>query len=471
VKWIRVLAAGASFAVVGAVVAARRRRRRSPAGLLDRGGIRVTEIAPAVYLLGPWGRTQTNAYLVHDGSSWMLVDAGWAADGPRIGAAVRSVLGPDQVPAAILLTHAHPDHSGSARELARAWGCPVFAHPAELPLATGDFTAMQRSAGPLDRWVILPVMRAIGRRRRDAVLAGSSLAEVAHPLGPGGAVPGVEGWEWIHAPGHTPGHVAYVRHQDRVVLSGDAVLTLEVNTWAGVFRGRQGLSGPPWYTTWDPRATIASIVAIARLEPTVLAGGHGMPLAGPGTAVAVQAFADRTMRASRGRGPDRSGDDATGGNRVPEDQAVSVARLPPRWFIRSAWVAHRALYAATGGGLGLRKPTEDQYGLMRLRTIGRRSGAERVAILGYFEDGPDLVTMAMNGWADTEPAWWLNLQAQPQASVDLADGPRLVDVRAADPDERPRLWDRWAAYDTGLDGYAARRSRETAVVILEPRSE
>ena len=106
---------------------------------------------------------------------------------------------------------------------------------------------------------------------------------------------------------------------------------------------------------------------------------------------------------------------------------------------------------------------------MRLRTVGRRSGAERTAILGYFEDGPNLVTMAMNGWADPEPAWWLNLQAHPDTSVDLADGSRAVHARAADPDERPRLWARWAEYDKGLDGYAARRSRETAVVILEPR--
>jgi hypothetical protein len=76
--------------------------------------------------------------------------------------------------------------------------------------------------------------------------------------------------------------------------------------------------------------------------------------------------------------------------------------------------------------------------------------------------------MAMNGWADPEPAWWLNLKAHPDTSVDLPDGSRAVHGRAADPDERPRLWARWAVYDKDLDGYAALRSRETAVVILEP---
>jgi glyoxylase-like metal-dependent hydrolase (beta-lactamase superfamily II) len=253
-----------------------------------------TEIAPEVYLLGPWGRTQTNAYLVRDGSSWVLVDAGWENDGPRIQAAVLSLLGPGLAPSAILLTHVHPDHSGSAGELARAWGCPVFAHPAEIPIATGDFAAMERYAGPLDRWLILPVMRLIGRRRREAILAAGSLAGIVQALPPGGEIPGMEGWAWVHTPGHTPGHVAYVRARDRVVISGDALLTLAVNSWAGLLRQAQGLSGPPWYTTWDREAATNSIVVIDGLEPAVLAGGHGLPLAGPGTAAAVHAFAART---------------------------------------------------------------------------------------------------------------------------------------------------------------------------------
>jgi deazaflavin-dependent oxidoreductase (nitroreductase family) len=72
---------------------------------------------------------------------------------------------------------------------------------------------------------------------------------------------------------------------------------------------------------------------------------------------------------------------------------------------------------------------------MRLTTIGRRTGKERSAILGYFEDGPNLVTIAMNGWADPEPAWWLNLQAHPDATVDLKDGRRAVRGRAAVGDD------------------------------------
>ena len=123
------------------------------------------------------------------------------------------------------------------------------------------------------------------------------------------------------------------------------------------------------------------------------------------------------------------------------------------------------------GRLAAIRARADRWGMMRLRTVGRRSGRERTAILGYFEDGPDLVTMAMNGWADPEPAWWLNLQAHPDVTVDLPGGSREVRARAADADERPRLWARWAVYDKDLDAFAARRSRETAVVILSPRPE
>jgi deazaflavin-dependent oxidoreductase (nitroreductase family) len=135
--------------------------------------------------------------------------------------------------------------------------------------------------------------------------------------------------------------------------------------------------------------------------------------------------------------------------------------------VRFAWAAHRAIYSITGGRLGLRKAAADHSGMLVLRTIGRRTGEERRAILGYILDGPNMVTLAMNGWAAAEPAWWLNLQANPDAIVDLADGSRAVRARAAEGDERARLWARMGK----IDGYAAYRPAGTAVVILEPRPE
>jgi F420H(2)-dependent quinone reductase len=134
-------------------------------------------------------------------------------------------------------------------------------------------------------------------------------------------------------------------------------------------------------------------------------------------------------------------------------------------------VVHRALYTITGGRFGLRKPNPKTYGMLRIHTTGRRSGAKRIAILGYYEDGPNLYTLAMNGWGDPEPAWWLNLQANPHATVELPDGPREITARAATGDERARLWSQMARSDPNLDGYATRRSRQTAVVVFEPRED
>ena len=142
--------------------------------------------------------------------------------------------------------------------------------------------------------------------------------------------------------------------------------------------------------------------------------------------------------------------------------------VPPRFVVRTAWVVHRVLDRVTFGRMGVRRSSDTQWGMMRLRTVGRRTGEERMAILGYFEDGSNVVTLAMNGWGSPEPAWWLNLQAHPEARAELKDGNRAVRGRAAEGEERQRLWALWSRYNPDLDGYAAKRDRETAVVVLEP---
>jgi F420H(2)-dependent quinone reductase len=151
------------------------------------------------------------------------------------------------------------------------------------------------------------------------------------------------------------------------------------------------------------------------------------------------------------------------------DKRDQAPRLPPRWFIRLVWLTHRGLYRVTGGRIGLWRPKGTRWGTLRLTTTGRRTGRLHRVIVGYFEDGANLVTMAMNGWGKEEPAWWLNLQSHPDARVDLVDGPRVVRAHAASGDERVRLWDRWRQIDANLDHYAALRPSETALVVLEPQ--
>lgn len=146
-------------------------------------------------------------------------------------------------------------------------------------------------------------------------------------------------------------------------------------------------------------------------------------------------------------------------------------KLPPPWFIHLAWRVHRALYRLSGGRFLWTTANKRGWGALLLTTVGRRSGRERSVIVGYLEDGPNLVTLAMNGWDEGHPAWWRNLEAHPEASVRLAgQRPRRVRARAAEGEERERLWRRWAEVDGGLDSNAARRSHQTPVVVLEPTS-
>ena len=153
---------------------------------------------------------------------------------------------------------------------------------------------------------------------------------------------------------------------------------------------------------------------------------------------------------------------------------AKAERPVPRPLIKTFWFIHRAIVRISGGRYGLQAPvTGQKFGMARLTTIGRRSGRTRVAMIGYYEDGQNLVTLAMNGWGTTDPAWWLNLQAVPEARIELPDGPRLVVARAATGAERDRLWATFADYPgwgADLDALSAGIDRQAAVVVLEPRS-
>ena len=144
-------------------------------------------------------------------------------------------------------------------------------------------------------------------------------------------------------------------------------------------------------------------------------------------------------------------------------------KVPPRWFVHGAWRVHRALYKLSGGRFLWTTSNKRGWGALRLTTVGRKSGQERSVIVGYVEDGPNLVLLAMNGWDEGHPSWWLNLKAHPDAAVRMA-GQNARPVRAlqVDGEERDRLWRRWAAVNPDLDGYAGLRSTETPVIVLVP---
>ena len=173
----------------------------------------------------------------------------------------------DKRPVAILLTHIHPNHSGSAPELAQIWRVSVYVHPDEMPLASGKI--IPEYFNPLDRWLIVPLMKLIPRRVLESKLSKASLADAACAIDPGAGVP------CIPTPGHTPGHVAFFRKSDGVLIAGDAILTMNLNSLWDLLLNRHHVYGPAYILTWNWQIAKESVAALAALEPRVLACGHG----------------------------------------------------------------------------------------------------------------------------------------------------------------------------------------------------
>ena len=253
-------------------------------------GARPEEIAPGVYRVdaGRWF-TWTNVYLVRSGPGWVLIDTAWPGRGRLIKAAAESVFGAGARPAAIVLTHIHPDHSGSALELARMWELPVYVHPAEMVLAPGGY--LPEYGNPLDRWLVAPVLRLMPRRAVKASRARNSLEGTARAIDPAAGVPGLPDWQAVPTPGHTPGHVALFRPEDRVLITGDAVLTVNLNSVRDLLAGRHRVSGPPRVSTWNWPAAQRSVAVLAALRPAVLACGHGRPVTGERAAAELVSLA------------------------------------------------------------------------------------------------------------------------------------------------------------------------------------
>jgi deazaflavin-dependent oxidoreductase (nitroreductase family) len=133
------------------------------------------------------------------------------------------------------------------------------------------------------------------------------------------------------------------------------------------------------------------------------------------------------------------------------------------------WALHRAVRRASGGRLGTSVATEDRLGTLYLHTVGRKSGRPRANALFYLHDGGNVVVVASNAGADTDPAWALNLRDRPEAEVEMAGQRRPVRARPANTDEETRLWPRLVKANPDYADYSAKVDRPIPVVILEPR--
>jgi glyoxylase-like metal-dependent hydrolase (beta-lactamase superfamily II) len=250
--------------------------------------MRIHEITPDVACLR---FTISNAcFAGAPGSTWVLMDAGapFAAGPIRRAAAAR--YGAGSRPAAIVLTHGHFDHAGSARALAEAWDVPIYAHRLEAPFLKGA-----RAYPPKDP-TVGGAMGFFGRFFPNPVMdLGPRLRELRE-----GVVPGLAGWTWRHTPGHTPGHVCFFHPESAVLIAGDAVITMDLDSPLAMFLPPR-VSRPPAPFTYDWGQARRSVEDLARLQPKHIAAGHGLPVSGPEAAQQLGALAADFRQPERGR--------------------------------------------------------------------------------------------------------------------------------------------------------------------------
>jgi glyoxylase-like metal-dependent hydrolase (beta-lactamase superfamily II)/ubiquinone/menaquinone biosynthesis C-methylase UbiE len=231
-------------------------------------------VATGVYCLVTGKGRDSNVYFLQSGESWVLVDTGWRGRAELIRSAAETLFGVGAKPRAIVLTHVHPDHAGSAFELAQMWDVTVYVHPDEIPLP------------PSGR-----VIGALARVERRWMFPSGQ--DGLSPIDPNVGVPGLPEWQVIPTPGHTPGHLALFREGDRALITGDAVLTVNLNSLRNALSHKHTLGGPPRFVTWNWRSATESVAKLTRLEPSVLAPGHGRPMAGPVLAPALSALREQ----------------------------------------------------------------------------------------------------------------------------------------------------------------------------------
>jgi glyoxylase-like metal-dependent hydrolase (beta-lactamase superfamily II) len=222
--------------------------------------------------------------VAHADGSWTLIDAGLPYSETLIRHwAEKEFQG---APNAILLTHGHFDHVSAAGQLAAHWNVSVYAHPDERPYLTGEqeYPPPNFAAGGGLMSLLSPLLPRrpvnLGQRLRLLESADSEVLDV------------MPGWQILHTPGHTPGHISFFREQDGTLLPGDAFCTTKPESFfEAAIAQKPELHGPPAYFTSDWRSARRSVERLATLRPQIVAPGHGRPIAGESVAPTLQRLA------------------------------------------------------------------------------------------------------------------------------------------------------------------------------------
>lgn len=213
------------------------------------------QIAQDVWQIPLMPRHGVNAYLLGD----VLVDAGYLTHGKKVVGAVRG-----HEIRAHALTHVHNDHAGGSKRVHEALGVPVW-------IGAGDAEYLRAGRAPVPPGT--PAAGVVGRMAAAPAVPVDRELREGDDLGNGFTV--------LDVPGHSPGHVAFWREEDRTLIGGDVFFDLSLVTL------RYGLRQPPRLFTWDPAENRRSERRLAELEPATLAFGHGPPLRDP---AAIRAF-------------------------------------------------------------------------------------------------------------------------------------------------------------------------------------
>ncbi|MGE7114073.1 MBL fold metallo-hydrolase [Lysinibacillus sp. NPDC047702] len=203
---------------------------------------------------------------------FVLIDAGMPKSAHEIISIAEKRFGANCQPKALILTHGHFDHVGAIIDLIDHWGMPVYAHALELPFLTGKEN--YPAPDPIVNGGLIAKLSSIFPN--EAINLGDNIEQL--PLD--GSVPFMHGFRWIHTPGHTPGHISLFREDDRVLIAGDAFVTVKQESLYKVLLQKKEISGPPRYFTTDWPAAWESIKKLEALKPSVALTGHGLPMKG-----------------------------------------------------------------------------------------------------------------------------------------------------------------------------------------------
>ena len=215
--------------------------------------------------------------------NWVLIDAGVVGTKASIKRAAAARFGDTARPAAIVMTHGHFDHVGALEDLASEWDVPVYAHSVEHPYLNGQ--AAYPPGDPSVGGGMMATLASLYPTR--PVNVGNRL----RALPADGSVPEMPGWQWLHTPGHSPGHISLWRALDRTLIVGDAFVTTKAESAYAAIVQTTELHGPPRYFTIDWEKSRSSVQALAALGPDLVVTGHGRAMQGPDMTQALRTLA------------------------------------------------------------------------------------------------------------------------------------------------------------------------------------